>query len=242
MKLSPNFTDATDGALPDDIEPELKDALLSERPEVARSSYTPGDRVGCPACGKTVSVTGKGELRAHKCDPVNGPGASIVKAARSGSKRTVKRDAPPNVRKWGVIGGAYATEYGAESYVAAVTGADRREIPEDVTKLPDPDAMVGPLVDVLWPTIPASVQKYIEQLVNHDALIECGMHWWFYFKGLQAFGREYALQHPNQPVRNGAQANVAVSASSHAVKGNPGAHSTSLAGAVPNGITFGRDR
>lgn len=212
MKATP----ARDDDFDDDVPVEVADAIRAETPELASVqaviSYLPGDRVPCPECGKTVSVTKAGTLRSHKCEsvPANGSVATVIRGARSGSKRATKRQAPPSVRKWGVIGLAYSAEMTAEFYVRSATGA--KSVPESVTRLPAPQAMCGPLIDGVWPQLPPAIQKQIALLADHDELIECMFQWAVYFKGLQAFAREYnSTQNPTARTRE--QTNVAVSAS-----------------------------
>ena len=195
--------------IPDDVMPELRDELQKETPHGNEIQYTPGDRVPCPECGKTVSVTKAGALRGHKCDAT---GSVLVKTARSGARKTAKAT-PVNVKKWSIRGLTLLAEYSAESVIVSTTGADRKEIPDAVTALPNPDKMIGPVVDLIWPTIPPSVRNKIATLLEHDAMIEACMYWYMYSQTLKEWSDEYRSGHPTMPVRNGAETNVAVASS-----------------------------
>lgn len=235
----------------DDIPDDLKTGLEAEgsKPfglqhvDLNQTAPTPGSKIVCPnGCGKIVSVTSKGTPRVHKCTPdlsdlpdgVNSAVIKAVRTARAGSRKK-KAEPPANVKKWGVLGLAAGAELGAEQYLKAATGL--KHIPDEVTALPNPTAMCGPMVDAVWPMLPAAAQKQIASLLEHDDLIEACIHWYVYARTLQSFAATYNEQNPSRPARTGAQTHVAVSASSaERASGNP------TGSPFSDGFTSGRSR
>lgn len=129
---------------------------------------TPGTRANCPKCGKDCHVTQEGKLRYHKCER----GASSTRS-RSGPGRK-SRSVPAAVRDLAVDGIASGVEWSVSGAVSRYVPCPAKLVP---ARLPDADAMVSPLIDLLWPELPKSLQRTIASIAEHADLIDCAVLW-----------------------------------------------------------------
>lgn len=170
--------------LPDDID-------LDDSPVDLIPAYQPGSRAACPKCGKECHVNADGTLRAHTCGDVK-----VVRHRSTTGKGRKKRstDVPGNVKRLGTAAIASGVEWGAARYIASVIPCDPKQIPPDVYEVTDPDDMVGPLVKLLWPQIPAKAQQVIGAICDQEDLIVCAFAWIDYAKRVDTFAREMHKQ------------------------------------------------
>lgn len=157
--------------------PELTDELLDTLDAEALESTQetpqeqtgePGSQVECDVCGRTVRVRKDGKLSVHKCEP---------KAERGRRLDTIPSPRPKTPRRAreftiGVL--AWAVEEGSAHALARPLGADPADVPSD---LPDAEGMIGPPLDLVWPSIPDSAKKFIEACADNSDLIACALAW-----------------------------------------------------------------
>lgn len=139
----------------------------------------PPGKAHCPDCGKLLTITAKGDLRAHKC--VNEVDAQ---RAASGSKAKAKK-APDGVLKLFIPLTAGAIEWSAAHTLA-------RTIPTSYTRarraadMGDNDIdLFAPIFHVIWPELPKGAQQLLIRLADHSDLIACAFAWSDYIAGLR---------------------------------------------------------
>lgn len=161
----------------------------------------------CPHCSKWVTVTASGALRTHKCAEGETPdGVRTVAAAPKPrvSKAALGKKAPAQVRSLATSLIAGGVEFGTVGYMAKAIPCERKQIPEAVSDIPDADKMVGPFIELVWPTIPKGTQKVIAQLAEHEDIITALFLWAEYFGKVRAFTdaahQQYLDSRPKQPV------------------------------------------
>src|SRR5882672_2833401 len=147
--------------------------LLLEGPE-----ETVDDGKGaCSDCGKRFKLKANGEVRAHNCDGTRSVAVNAKPVGSRTAKRTRSKGAPPSVRRMGVALLGAGIETMASVSVATYVPMPRSEIPEPVTTLPDADAMIGPVLDRLWPEVPKGMQGLLQRLAEQEDLIAAMFLW-----------------------------------------------------------------
>lgn len=150
-----------------DIERTEREYLQQETPPPLQTGV-PNSSVECETCGKTVRVRKDGQLSSHKCDPKPQRGNRLDDLPQR------KIVTPTKVRKFGIALIAYGVEEGAASLIARPFGADPDDVPSE---LPDAEGMIGPPLDLLWPSIPKAAQDFIGKLADNADLIDCALAW-----------------------------------------------------------------
>ena len=145
----------------------------------------------CEACAGIFSITRTGALRSHKCLD----GTTVVKTTRSPKvTRKGRHKTPASVRRVLIPPIASGIEWGAETWVCAVTDLTPDTVPTvldgagdpvSVVELPDAEAMIGPLLDAVWPQIPTRAKTIISDLADKEELILCLLAWLEYGRNLQ---------------------------------------------------------
>lgn len=138
----------------------------------------------CPDCKGYFTITKAGTLRSHKCD---GERATTVSRVKGTAPKRKGRKAPTNVRKFGVAIGATAAETASAYVIGRTIPCDPSLVP---TNLPDPEAMVGPLIDYLWPQLPAKAQNVVTAIVDQEDLITAAFLWWEWWRNLNAWAKK----------------------------------------------------
>lgn len=151
----------------------------TETPEAQRGA--PGSQVECETCGKSVRVRKDGYLSVHRCEPKAGRGDRFTDLPKR------KRTTPPKVRDFGINVLAWAVEEGSARAVARPFGVDPADVPSE---LPDAEGMLGPPLDLLWPSIPESAQKFIAACADNSDLIACALAWGDWLNVLGKWTRE----------------------------------------------------
>lgn len=144
-------------------------------------TYTPGGRANCPKCGKELNVTQQGKLRSHTC-------VNDVPRTR-GSKPKGKKGVPqigPNSKKLMVAAIAGTTEWGVSRGVGRYVPCPPEAVP---SRIAEPDIMVTPLVEALWPALPAGLRQTIDTLADNTDLVLCALAWADYFRELRKWAR-----------------------------------------------------
>lgn len=162
----------------------------ADRADAAMGDLTPGSKADCPDCGKTLTVTSKGVLRSHKCELEPNTTPTLKGTGKRGSKAPTTK-----VRNLGIAVISSTAEYSAQQLVGRYVPCDPNLVPADMG--PNAAIMVGPIVDLLWPTIPKQTQKLIIKLAEESDLIACAIAWARWGKGLQDFaiqGRKLAQE------------------------------------------------
>lgn len=155
----------------------------------------------CPDCGRRFTVTQAGTIRQHNCN-----GTRTV--TRNTPKKRGKRDktVPESVMRVGTAALASGIEWGTSTLVASYVPCERSEVPADI---PDANAMVGPLIKGLWPSIPAKAQGLIQSITDHEDMILCLLAWIDYGNKLKAWAdtahKIKLLEAREQEARNGVQ-------------------------------------
>lgn len=183
--LTSTLTESDEGdsdvlEVPDLLGEPIEDG--SEESGSGSRTYEPGTMQACPTCGKTLKVRKNGTLGAHKCEapPTRG---ERLKNIVTGSRPVT----PKKVRNFTIAVTASGVESGVAHILARPFSADPDDVPSD---LPDPDGMIGPLIDTAWPQIPRGGQKFIETLADNSDLIACFLAWADYFQTLGKWTRE----------------------------------------------------
>lgn len=145
------------------------------------------DRAECPDCGGDFKVNADGSIRSHKCNGVRTINATATgdKPKTTRAKRGSKGKAPSKVKTVGSAVIAAGVEAAARQVIARAVPCPPSAIPEEVVGVPDAMQMVGPLIDALWPQIPAGGQKLIANLADQEELILCVLEWVSWFKTLR---------------------------------------------------------
>lgn len=139
----------------------------------------------CPGCGKYLTVNADGSLnRRHKCTGITEVANSTGK--RAPAKRS-RKQAPATVRKLGVNATASLIEFSTSVSVARYVPCETEQVPAE---LPDPDVMIGPFIDLLWPSIPDGAQKFIKAIADQEDLIVAFFAWTEYIGTLRKFAIE----------------------------------------------------
>lgn len=140
----------------------------------------------CLECGKTLTINANGDIRAHKCvnDVASSPKATVS------NKRSKKM--PPSVKKLGVNLVASGVELGATTLVVKATELPSSQV-EHVTELPDPNVMIGPFLEFLWPQMPKGAQRVLTSLADESDLILAAIAWWGYGSRLKRFTQDNAV-------------------------------------------------
>lgn len=129
----------------------------------------------CPKCGRSFKLKADGTLRAHKC--VEGI-MSVDNVRTVAAKRPRgRKGAPASVRRVGVALLGAGTETLAAVTVSIAVPMARADIPEAVVTLPDADAMIGPIIDRLFPELPKSTQALLQRLSEQEDLIAALFLW-----------------------------------------------------------------
>lgn len=188
--------------------------IVSEVPSepVLVTDDVPAGKVRCPepGCSKIVSVTASGRPRAHACLDESGQARPRAAArspgggARGGRSRARRGATPAVVRTRGAALVALGAEVAAERAVLASTSlTEAALVPRQVTTLGHPEAMCGPLIDLLWQLLPDPVQSTISRLAEHDTLIECAVMWYLWGEGIKKFIDSCnEANHPGETLRN----------------------------------------
>lgn len=161
----PELTDDALQAMDD----QHDDTMSSEvRNEETTQRGEPGSQVACEVCGKTVRVRRDGELSKHKCEP------KAQRGNRFDHLPDRRSATPRKVRDFGITVLAWTVEEGSAHVLARPFDADPDDVP---TELPDAEGMIGPPLDLLWPNIPDSAQKFIAACADNSDLIACALAW-----------------------------------------------------------------
>lgn len=171
---------------------------LSPAPETGSPEPIDG-KLPCPDCGTYYAVTAAGNLRKHKC-----PGAIIVEPPRKSRKLTATRakQAPEKVRKLGVALIATGVESATAVVVAQAIPCKTWQIPEKVKELPDAEAMIAPLINAAWPTLPAGAQKVLANIAEQEDLIAAAFLWGEWFMTLKKWSADARAElRQNQPTQ-----------------------------------------
>jgi hypothetical protein len=153
---------------------------LSDTPQT--EGYEP-----CSECGKVLKLKADGTVRAHKCtatETVTSVATVKPKAVRRGRKAM-----PDQVRRLGVAAAGAGIEWSTEKYVTRITDLPVPTLDDGrkLTELPDPDGMIGPFLNTLWPQIPAGGQKVIAEIAGHEDLIGAVFAWLAYMQQLRSY-------------------------------------------------------
>ncbi len=149
-------------------------------------------KVECPECKGHFTLTKAGTVRSHKCD---GERPTAVARVKGSAPKRKGRKAPGNVRKFGVAIGATAAETASAYVIGRTIPCDPSLVP---TNLPDPEAMVGPFIDYLWPQLPAKAQNVVTAIVDQEDLITAAFLWWEWWRNLNAWAkRERDIRRPD---------------------------------------------
>jgi hypothetical protein len=142
--------------------------------------YTPGSQVQCPKCDRTVKVTQAGKLYSHTCRKVEAPPRKVA----SQTEREKRRGAAPSraVREKCVLVLTGAIESGAELAISRYVPCPGSAVPSEIS---EPEDMVGPLVDLLWPLLPKGAQRAVSLIADESDLIVMAIAWWEWGKTLQ---------------------------------------------------------
>lgn len=141
-------------------------------------------KVECPDCGGRYTLTKSGNIRSHNCG-----GVRTVSRTPSKTKRTKKsKNVPTNVYKLGSPAIASGVEFGARRVVASIVPCDPSIVPADI---PDDDVhvMIDPLINLVWPAIPAKAQSIITSIVDQEDLILCVLAWAEYGSNLNKWAQ-----------------------------------------------------
>jgi hypothetical protein len=141
----------------------------------------PGSQVDCEICGKSVRVRRDGELSKHVCTPKAQRGTRFLHLPE---RRTT---APRKVRDFAITIGAWAVEESSAHALARPFGVNPDDVPTD---LPDAEGMIGPPLDLLWPNIPDSAQKFIAACADNSDLIACALAWGDWIRTLGKWSRD----------------------------------------------------
>lgn len=161
----------------DDVETDVTQIDDTPPPQTGK----PGTTVECVECGKKVRVRKDGQLSMHACDPKAKRGNRLDKLPdRKSPIKSRTKDFAVGILSW-------AVEESSASVLARPFDADPEDIPTD---LPDADIMVGVPLDVVWPSIPANVQAFIDKLADNSDVIDCGLAWWEWSRQISRWTRE----------------------------------------------------
>jgi hypothetical protein len=139
-------------------------------------------KIDCDACGGRFTKNRDGSIRRHKCaDGITT--VSNVKGTRV-SRKGGKKHAPDAVRKLGVAVIASGVEWSADAVISRAVPCEPADVPSE---LPDADAMVGPIVDALWPQIPPAAQSALIRIADQSDLIACVFMWMEYGRTLKVW-------------------------------------------------------
>lgn len=140
----------------------------------------PGSYVECEVCARRVRVRRDGTLSLHKCEPKKERGNRLTNLP-------APKPAPKKVRDFSIAVLSWGIEEGTAHALGRITGADPSDVP---TELPDPDDMIGPPLDVIWPNIPDNAQAFIAMVADNSQLISCALAWGEWFSQLGKWTRE----------------------------------------------------
>lgn len=152
------------------------------QPAPRSGGLEPGSRVDCPDCGKNLTVTAAGEIRKHKCV------AELGSTRSAGSRKRKSSRAPAAVRTLAIGAIDAGVSYGVSQAIGRYVPCDPNEVPNPGKD--DADERIGPLVDLLWPAIPAQAQQVISRIADESDLILCALAWADYFTTLRKWARE----------------------------------------------------
>lgn len=162
----------------------------------------------CSDCGKRYSVTKSGEIRAHNCNGVKTVATKKTNTPSNKAKRS--KNVPASVMKIGTAALASGIEWTTTSYISSFVPCDKAEIPASVTDIPDADTMIGPLVELLWPTIPAKAQAFVKAICDEEKLIMAALSWWDYLRGINKFAEAaHKIRKQEKDANNGIQKTLA---------------------------------
>lgn len=158
----------------------------------------------CQLCSKWFKVNADGTIRSHNCSGITevslgestspqtlpSDGAATARKSRQPRGSKAPKQAPANVRKLGSALIATGAETASRAVIARAVPMDFGAIPPAVTDIPDADKMVGPFIDLLWPSLPAPVRKLALQLADHEDIIVALEMWWDYISEIRKFTAE----------------------------------------------------
>jgi hypothetical protein len=173
----PELTEDTLNAL-EEVEAEASAPPNTDTPT---QRGEPGSQVECEVCGTSVRVRRDGELSKHKCEPKAQRGNRFDHLPTRGGK------APRKARDFVIGVAAWCVEEGSAHVLARPFDADPSDVPSE---LPDAAEMLGPPLDLVWPSIPDSAQKFIETLADNSDLISCALMWGDWMRTLNRWTRE----------------------------------------------------
>jgi len=154
----------------------------SETQESPQQRGEPGSFVTCEICGRDrIRIRKDGLLATHKCVP------KATRGNRFDELPSRTSVAPSKVRKFGIAIIGYAVEEGAAAVLARPFGTDPDDVPSD---LPDANAMIGPPLDIIWPSIPKAAQQFLEKCADNADLIDCAIMWIEWSRTLSKWTRE----------------------------------------------------
>ncbi len=164
------------------LTPDKASSVTPDGVEDGRQRATPGSEVACDICGKPVVVKRDGYLRQHKCEAPAQRGTRLEKIPPR------RPPTPQRVREFSIGVIAWAVEEGTASTIGRAVGCDPAIVPSE---LPDADDMIGPPLDLIWPSIPDAAQRFIAKIADEADLIACGIAWWDWLRVLSKFTREH---------------------------------------------------
>ena len=149
----------------------------------------------CPDCGVYYKLNTDGTMRKHNCPGVITVESSVTATKGTPAKRTPrgsKKPAPEKVKQLGSGLIASGVEVGARQVFSRAVPCKPNQIPDEVVGIPDAMKMIGPLIDAVWPTMPAGAQKMAIAVADQEDLIICLLEWWEWFKTLRQWTEDAA--------------------------------------------------
>lgn len=156
-------------------------------------------KIECVDCGRYFTQKADGTVRSHKCEPGVETATAVARVKPRAVKRRGKKAAPVEVRRWGVALGATAAESVSANIVARTIPCKSSDVP---SQLPDPDAMIGPFLDYVWPQLPAKAQNVIGAVVEQEDLITAAFLWYEWWKKLDTWAEEHKTTEPDKGADN----------------------------------------
>lgn len=174
-----------DGGGSGDIDVDIDVDIDGAMDGITSGSVSVDGKLACGKCGRSFKPKADGTLRAHKCVE----GVTTVSTRVGVPKRGKRKGAPQSVRRMGVALIGAGTETLASLSVATFVPMPRADIPEKVTTLPDADAMIGPIIDRLFPELPKSTQLLLQRLAEQEDLIAAMFLWVQWSKAIADYTR-----------------------------------------------------
>jgi hypothetical protein len=190
--------------IPDDTFADVLDAI-----DDTPTYFEPGKEHKCPDCGKKVTAKQNGELRSHKCEPEH-----------EQLSRPTKDRPSKNVRNLGIAVLAGGVEYVTSQGVSRYVPCHPSQVPADLG--PEAGLMVGPIIDLVWPSIPENAQKILTRIANENELMACFFAWARYFKRMQSFATDAHRMVQEQQNTLGGQTHEPFSGKANGSSNRPG--------------------